>query len=61
MNSAKMESFDENISLLIEDEKKIILKMKSRGKKKSCSSEKISEWQAKINIIKLNLCFKPLM
>lgn len=33
MNSAKMESFDENISLLIEDEKKIILKMKSRGKK----------------------------
>lgn len=32
MNSAKIESFDENISLLIEDEKKIILKMKSREK-----------------------------
>lgn len=60
MNSAKIESFDENISLLIEDEKKIILKMKSRGKK-SRPSEKISEWQAEINIIKLNLCFKPLM
>lgn len=34
--------------------KKIILKMKSR--EKSYPSEKISEWQAKINILKLNLC-----
>lgn len=37
MNSAKMESFDENISLLIEDEKKSFLKWNPEEKKKIMS------------------------